>query len=103
VTGTPDDECRDVTPPGPGRRPEDDAWLARPSTIRLLWRVFAVVLVLVLAVQLLFPVKGKFSVDGWLGFGAVFGFLSCLGMVLVAKALGFVVKRDETYYRRRDD
>ena len=24
--------------------PEDDAWLARPSTIRLLWKLFAVVL-----------------------------------------------------------
>ena len=103
MIGTPDDERRDVNPPGPGERPEDDAWLARPSTIRLLWRVFAVMLVLVLAVQLVLPVKGKFGVDGWLGFGAVFGFLSCLGMVLVARALGSVVKRDETYYRRRDD
>jgi hypothetical protein len=84
-------------------KPEDDAWLARPSTIRRLWRVFAVVLVLVLAAQLLFPVKGKFGLDGWLSFGAVFGFLSCLGMVLVARALGSVVKRDEDYYRRRDD
>lgn len=82
---------------------EDDAWLARPSTIRLLWRVFAVVLALVLAAQLPFPVKGKFGLDGWLAFGAVFGFLACLGMVLVAKALGSVVKRDEDYYRRRDD
>ena len=54
--------------------PEDDAWLARPSTIRLLWRVFAVILALSVGAQLLFAVKGYFRVDGWLGFGAGFGF-----------------------------
>ena len=92
-----------VNPPEPGARPEDDAWLSRPSTIRLLWRIFTALLVLVVAAQLWFPVKGSFGVDGWLGFGAAFGFLCCLAMVLIARALGSVVKRDETYYRRRDD
>ncbi len=84
-------------------RREDDAWLARPSTIRLLWKVFAVVLAVSVAVQWLLPVKGKFGVDGWFGFGAAFGFLSCLAMVLFAKGLGFFLKRDENYYRERDD
>ena len=46
-------------------RPGDDAWLARPSTIRLLWWIFAAVLFMSVAVQLLFPVKGKFGLDGW--------------------------------------
>jgi hypothetical protein len=87
---------------GGGERPADDAWLARPSSIRLLWRVFAAILVLSVAAQLLFEVKGYFGVDGWLGFGAVFGFLACLVMVLFAKGLGFVLKRDEGYYRERD-
>ena len=84
-------------------KPEDDAWLARPSSIRLLWKVFAGVLALSVAVQLLFPVKGKFGVDGWFAFGAVFGFLSCLAMVLFAKGLGFFLKRDESYYREQGD
>ena len=81
----------------------DDAWLARPSTIRLLWRVFAVVLALSVGAQLLFYVKGYFGVDGWLGFGAVYGFLCCLLMVLVAKGLGFFLKRDADYYEDQDD
>ncbi len=80
----------------------DDAWLARPSTIRLLWWVFAVVLVVSVAVQLMFKVKGYFGVDGWLGFGAVFGFLACLAMVLFAKLLGWFLKRNEDYYQERD-
>ena len=84
-------------------RPEDDAWLARPSTIRLLWRVFAVVLAVSVLVQITVKVKGYFGVDGWLGFGAFFGFLSCLAMVLFAKALGRFLKRDENYYPERQD
>ena len=82
---------------------EDDAWLARPSTIRLLWRVFAVVLAASVAAQLLFKVKGYFAVDGWLGFSAVFGFLSCVAMVLFAKAMGWILKRDESYYAEPED
>jgi sterol desaturase/sphingolipid hydroxylase (fatty acid hydroxylase superfamily) len=82
---------------------EDDAWLARPSTIRLLWRVFAVVLAVSVAAQLLFKVKGYFTVDGWLGFGAIFGFLSCVAMVLFAKVMGWALKRDEHYYAEPED
>ena len=76
----------------------DDHWLARPTTIKLLWRVFAAVLALTVLAQVGISIKGYFGVDGWFGFGAVFGFLSCLAMVLVAKGLGYVLKRDENYY-----
>ncbi len=82
---------------------QNDHWLARPETIRLLWRVFAVVLAVTVLAQAVFYVKGYFSVDGWFGFGAVFGFLSCLAMVLVAKGLGFILKRSEDYYADGDD
>lgn len=81
---------------------EPDAWLARPSSIRLLWRVFWAVLALTVAVQAVVKVKGYFVIDGWFGFGAWFGFLSCLAMVLVAKGLGYVLKRDEDYYAEED-
>ena len=81
----------------------DDHWLARPTTIRLLWRVFAVVLALTVVAQVFISVKGYFGADGWFAFGAVFGFLSCLAMVLFAKGLGFVLKRDEDYYDTGDD
>ena len=81
----------------------DDHWLARPATIRLLWRVFAGVLTLTVLAQAVIYVKGYFGVDGWFGFGAVHGFLACLAMVLVAKGLGFILKRDEDYYGDGDD
>ena len=84
-------------------RNQDDHWLARPTTIKLLWRVFIVVLVALVLAQALVYVKGYFGVDGWFGFGAVFGFLSCLAMVLFAKVLGYALKRPEDYYKRRGD
>lgn len=80
------------------RQSREDHWLARPENVRLLWRGFWIVLALTVAAQFAIPVKGHFGVDGWFAFGAVYGFLACLAMVLVAKGLGFLLKRDEDYY-----
>ena len=82
--------------------PKGDAWLARPDSIRLLWRIFWIVLALTLAAQVFIEVKGNFGIDGWFGFGAAYGFLACVAMVLVAKALGLLLKRDESYYQPED-
>lgn len=78
-----------------------DHWLVRASTIRWMWRVCIAVLALTVLAQLLVPMKGYFGIDGWLGFGAVYGFLACLAMVLAAKALGLLLKRPENYYKDR--
>lgn len=82
---------------------QQDHWLARPTTIRKLWWVFSIVLALTVIAQLFVYIKGYFIADGWFGFGAVFGFLSCLAMVLFAKGLGFFLKRGEDYYAAGDD
>ena len=80
-------------------RPEDEPWLVRPSSIRLLWRITWAVLALTVLLQVVIKVKGYFAVDGWFGFGAAFGFLSCVAMVLGARVLGYMLKRDDTYYQ----
>ena len=77
---------------------QPDHWLARPATIKLLWRVFIAILAILVVAQAFIYIKGYFGVDGWFGFGAVFGFLSCLAMVLVAKGLGLFLKRPNDYY-----
>jgi len=82
---------------------QQDHWLARPATIKLLWKIFIAVLIALVLAQALIYVKGYFGVDGWFGFGAAFGFLSCLAMVLFAKGLGYVLKRPEDYYDRGSD
>ena len=83
--------------------PQNESWLVRPTTIKLLWRVFIVILALTVLAQLVIKVKGYFGIDDWFGFAALFGFLACVAMVLIAKALGFALKRDQNYYNDRID
>jgi hypothetical protein len=83
--------------------PEDQRrhWLVRPRTIRRLWIGFALILAaLVLADGVIHP-HPAFGVDGSFGFYAWYGLLTCIAMVLVAKALGVLLKRRDDYYDER--
>jgi hypothetical protein len=96
-------ERRDRRPEPPRVPPDTDHWLVRPSTVRLLWIVFTVILAATVLLQLAVPIKGYFGVDGWFGFGAGYGFLGCVAMVLVAKGMGAFLKRPDDYYAVEDD
>jgi hypothetical protein len=78
--------------------PDNDHWLTRSATIRGLWVVFILVLVMLVALDLVVAHHPYFGLDGTFGFGAWFGFLSCVALVAFAKALGTVLKRPDTYY-----
>lgn len=73
-------------------------WLTRPKTVRLLWIVFIIILALTVLAQAIFHVHGYFGVDGWFGFNAVYGLGTCAIMVIVAKILGWALKRRDDYY-----
>lgn len=97
-------------PPVPGLKPgvprvapnSDNHWLTRPSTIRRLWWVSGFVLALTVLAQVFIPVKGKFALESTFGFAAWYGFVACVAMVLVAKVLGWWLKRPEDYYAEDD-
>ena len=78
--------------------PEQDHWLARPATIRLLWVVFIAILAGLIALDLVVTHHPHFTLESTLGFAAWFGFLSCVVLVAFAKALGALLKRPDTYY-----
>ena len=40
----------------------------------------------------------NFNLDATFGFGAWFGFLSCVVLIVFAKAVGALLKRPDTYY-----
>ena len=81
------------------RHPDNaDHWLVRPSTIRILWWVFGGILAATVIAQVFVHVHGHFTVDEWIGFNAIYGFLTCVAMVVFAKLLGFVLKRPVDYY-----
>lgn len=77
---------------------EEKHWLVRPGTIRWLWRGGFVVLTLVVLADFFIHTHEYFQIDGTFGFYAWYGLVVCVGMVLLAKALGIFLKRKDTYY-----
>jgi hypothetical protein len=75
-------------------------WLARPATVRKLWFVFAAVLAATVLAEAFIASHPHFTLDGIFGFNAVYGFVACVVMVLVAKGLGALLKRHDGYYER---
>lgn len=73
-------------------------WLRRPATIRRLWVAFALVLAGLTGADLWLEGHPHFGVDGTFGFYSGYGLVTCMAMVLVAKGLGFFLKRRDTYY-----
>lgn len=78
--------------------PEPDHWLVRSETIRRLWTGFIVVLAVLVALDLVVAHHPHFGIDALFGFAAWFGFLSCVVLIVFAKALGALMKRPDTYY-----
>jgi hypothetical protein len=77
---------------------KDDHWLARPATIRRLWQVFIAVLAATVLAELAVEAHPHFAVERLFGFNALYGFLACAALILIAKALGLLVKRKDDYY-----
>jgi hypothetical protein len=75
-----------------------DHWLVRPRTIRRLWQIFIAILVLTVLAELAVESHPHFAVERLFGFYAVYGFFACAVLIVIAKALGFVLKRPDTYY-----
>jgi hypothetical protein len=78
-------------------------WLDDPRNVKRLWRGFLVVLVLTVLAEGLVTLHPHFAVESLFGFHAVFGFIGCALMILVAKALALLLKRPDTYYAQDDD
>jgi hypothetical protein len=66
--------------------------------VRRLWYGFLAILLACVAAELFIHRHSLFGLDGLFGFNAGFGFLACVALVLVAKLLGTVLKRPDSYY-----
>jgi hypothetical protein len=66
--------------------------------IRTLWIIFIAVLALTVVAQPFVEWHPHFAVESLFGFNALYGFLACAALILVAKAIGLLVKRPEDYY-----
>ena len=73
-------------------------WLYQESNHAKLWRYGCLALLLLVVLEFFIPLHAAFHAFEWIGFNAVYGFLSCVAMVLLAKFLGYIIKRPEDYY-----
>jgi hypothetical protein len=78
-------------------------WLDDPRHVKLLWRLFLGILVLVVLIGALIPLHPHFDLESLFGFYAWFGFIACVVMIVAAKGLGLLLRRPDTYYREPDD
>jgi len=64
----------------------------------MIWRAFLAVLVLCVAAQFFVEAQPHFAIEGLIAFNALYGFLACAVLILVAKAIGVFLKRPDDYY-----
>lgn len=76
----------------------NDHWLVKPNTIRMIWIISIIGLAALVMLDLVIHHHPHFGVDGTFGFGAWFGFASCVALVLFSKGLGYFLKRPDDYY-----
>ena len=73
-------------------------WLVRPATIRKLWIGGGLALAALVAIEMGVKTHGYFGLDGTFAFNAWYGFAACVAMIVAAKGLGAILKREDTYY-----
>lgn len=73
-------------------------WLTEKSTIRLLWRWSLALLALLVVIGGFVEHHPHFGIDAVFAFPAWYGFIACILLIVVAKAIGLFLKRPDTYY-----
>lgn len=63
-----------------------------------MWQAFIAVLVLTVLAELSIEKQLHFDVEGLFGIHALYGFTACAALILVAKAIGAILKRPDSYY-----
>ena len=93
-----------------GSKPEKKYFFDDPDNVRRSLRVFFVICAAVFVLDFVdlilhffhLPVlrHAERSWEGLPGFYGIFGFIACVGLVLIAKQLRRIAMRDEDYYDR---
>ncbi len=76
----------------------NENWFYKKSSIKKLWIGTYVVLALTVIAEIFIKLQPNFKIEALFGFHAWYGFLTCVAMVLFAKVLGFLIKRQDDYY-----
>jgi len=81
------------------REPEKEYWLDNPRNVtKIIYAVYLVCALLASADLLYDKEDIHFEFEKVFGFFGFFGFLACVALVLSAKLMRLVVRREEDYY-----
>lgn len=73
-------------------------WLDNPSNVdKVVYALYATC-ALLFGLDFFVHRHAEVGFDAWYGFYGWFGFIACVGLVLAARALRVILKRDEDYY-----
>lgn len=67
-----------------------------------LWVAFGLALAATVIAEPWVSLHPHFAIESVFAFYAIFGLASCVAMIVVAKLLGFVLKRPDTYYNEQE-
>ena len=79
---------------------EKKGWFDDPRHVKIFLRAFFASLAVLLIIDFFVGKHGYFHWEESPDFFAAYGFISCVALVLVAKILRILIKRDEDYYDR---
>lgn len=77
---------------------DKSGWFDKPANLKLFLRIFYVSLVILLVIDFFISKHAAFGFDGVTNFFAVYGFISCVMLVLIAKVMRMFLMKDEEYY-----
>ncbi len=79
---------------------EKRRWLDNPKNVdKIVYGVYAISAFL-LVIDPFIHKHGPFAIEHWWGFYGIYGFISCVFLVLAAKELRKLIMRREDYYDR---
>ncbi len=82
-------------------KPSDDShghWLVRRKTIRRLWIAFIAILAVTALGDFVVHQPDNFGIESTFGFWSGYGSVTSAAMIVIAKGLGFLLKREDAYY-----
>ncbi|MGI9379535.1 MAG: hypothetical protein ACR2OW_07755 [Methyloligellaceae bacterium] len=79
---------------------EKPRWLDKPKNVdKIVYGVYAISAFL-LVIDPFVHKHGPFAIEHWWGFYGIYGFISCVFLVIAAKELRKLIMRREDYYDR---
>jgi hypothetical protein len=77
---------------------EQPGWFDDPGNVNKVIRTLIALCVASVLADFFYEKHGHYGFQGVIGFDAIYGFVSCVLLVLAAKQLRKVLMRDEDYY-----